>query len=115
MNFACSGCGLCCRNVGEVIEIAKSYEGDDPSINEIKKFPYEAKEDGSCEMLGEDGKCKVYETRPDICSVETMYSKHHAKETSKKRYFLKNAEICNSMIKENGLDSKYLIDTKQYK
>jgi Fe-S-cluster containining protein len=111
MSFACTGCGLCCKNVKGVLDASENYEGNDPIFAEAKAFPYKAREDGSCEMLV-DGKCLVYENRPDICNVETMWNKHYSKDISKEEYFAHNYTICNGMIKENGLSDKFLIDIK---
>jgi len=104
MVFDCTGCGSCCRRVGKFIGKLKELG-----------FPYEVKEDGSCEMLGADNKCKVYDSRPDVCSVEKMYETVHSKTgATKKEIFKKEAEICNSFIKEEKLDDKFLIDINQY-
>ena len=58
MKFECEKCGRCCKNLKGFIE---AYQID---------FPYKPKEDGSCEMLGEDNLCKVYENRPITCNLE---------------------------------------------
>ncbi len=105
IKFPCSGCGMCCRKIGSL-----SME------DKIKlEFPYEAKEDGSCEKLDENGKCSIYESRPSICSVERTYEKFHKNNgRTKKEVFLSESIICNSMIKQAKLDEKYLIDLTYY-
>ena len=35
-------------------------------------FPFATREDGACEQLGEDGRCRVYATRPLVCRVDMM-------------------------------------------
>lgn len=104
LKFQCSGCGSCCRRVGSAIENMKDLG-----------FPYEAKEDGSCEMLDENNQCKVYENRPDVCSVEKMYKILH-EPLGKKReeIFRMESEICHKFIEEDGLDEKYKIDLTHY-
>ena len=67
-------------------------------------------EDGSCEKLTEDGLCSVYEDRPIMCNVRLM-SKFY--EGSTEEYYDITAKICNIMIEEAGLDSKYLIKELQ--
>ena len=102
--FDCTGCGACCRRVGDALEQLNEYD-----------FPYKTKEDGSCEMLDENNKCKVYNNRPEVCSVEAMFKKLHSDTLkTRKEIFLQEAEICNSFIEEDGLDEKYYIDLKQY-
>ncbi len=105
MNFQCTQCSSCCRRVG-----------DNLLSHQKNGFPYGVKEDGrTCEKLTDDGKCSVYENRPEMCSVEKMYEKVHSKSgKTKKEVFLMEATICNSFIKEDGLDEKFLIDLTQY-
>ncbi len=105
LKFDCTGCGSCCRRVG-----------DNLAAHQKAGFPYGVKEDGrTCEKLEEDNKCTVYENRPEMCSVEAMYYKVHSKSgKTKKSVFLMEATICNSFIKEDGLDEKFLIDLTQY-
>ncbi len=93
INFICSQCGACCRRAAT-----------------IKDFPEETKEDGSCIHL-EDNKCKIYDTRPDICRVEKQAKT--SKLTQKKFYQLNNS-LCNTMIIMDGLEDKYLTDIKEY-
>ncbi len=104
LKFNCSGCGSCCRRVGGAIEIMKNLG-----------FPYEAKEDGSCTMLSEDGKCKVYDNRPEACNIEAMYKRFH-EPLGKKRsdIFRMEAEICNTFMKADGVDEKFRLDPTQY-
>ena len=77
-------------------------------------FPYDAKEDGSCVMLDENNKCKVYDKRPDACNVDKMYDRFHSNVKTKKEIYLLEATICNSFVEQDGIDNKYLIDLKQY-
>lgn len=106
MNYGCSSCGECCKRIGANIEKLRALG-----------FPYGVQNDGrSCEMLTDDGKCKVYRNRPDICNVDKQYYLNPAnKGKTKKEVFLNEAKICNSWIREANLDKKYLIDESQYK
>lgn len=67
--FECIACGLCCANVGSLLD----HEGSlGPKWDKlIFSFPYGAEEDGSCTMLLDSGKCACYQDRPDICNVAT--------------------------------------------
>jgi Fe-S-cluster containining protein len=52
MSFPCDQCGLCCKAAS--------------------KIGLPTKEDGSCIYL-EDNKCSIYNTRPDICNIDTLF------------------------------------------
>ncbi len=105
MTFGCTSCSACCRRVGDHLATLRHMG-----------FPYEVKADGkTCEKLNDQGLCDVYENRPDVCSVEKMYELVHSKSgKTKKAVFLLEASFCNQFIKEDGLDEKYLVNTKQY-
>lgn len=103
MNFNCSGCGACCRRIGLIHRELK-----------LLNFPYNVNEKGWCEMLGEDNKCKVYNNRPEICSVEKTFHKFLEKTMTQKEAYLKQTQSCNKFIKEDKLDEKYLLDEKIY-
>ena len=108
MKFKCTGCGLCCKSVEKALEAAKTGDKNDPIVQELLSFPYSTV-DGVCEMLNENGECKVYDSRPDICDVNKTFKKHHKGTKSKKEYFRQNNIICNQMIKENNLSDEFLI------
>jgi len=105
LKFDCTGCGSCCRRVGEY-------------LGELQKrgFPYKAKEDGrTCEMLGDDNKCAVYKNRPDVCNIESMFYKVHSRSgKSKKAVFLEEATLCNKFMDEDGVDKSLRVNLKQY-
>jgi Fe-S-cluster containining protein len=105
IKFQCSGCGECCKRIGN---LSKEYK-------KRLDFPYDHKTDGSCEKLGEDNKCMVYDSRPSICSVEKTFDKYH-KPKGRKRVdvYMEENKLCNQMIKQSRLDEKYLIDLQEY-
>jgi len=110
--FACTACSLCCRLVGDVLRRKDEYK--EPTKTLLEGFPYKATADGSCEMLDEEGRCKVYDNRPLLCNIELTWEVFHKKEVSRKHYFFKAAMSCNVMIKDSGTDEKYLVNAKQY-
>lgn len=57
MSFHCDKCGLCCRMLANVPQLAAYDRGD-----------------GVCRFLGQDNLCTIYDKRPDICNVAKMYS-----------------------------------------
>lgn len=74
--------------------------------NEDLKFPHHIYENGECEMLDDNNKCKVYENRPLVCNIDKM-ADYLGK--SKEDFYKLNVKACNKMIKEEGLDDEYLI------
>ena len=89
----CTGCGACCRMVSKVEGFPEEYVG----------------EGGVCKNLDTDtNKCKIYETRPDICNVDKMYYLHtrnkKAKTMSKEKYFQMQKEACGLLQKHFGIE-----------
>lgn len=104
MEFNCSSCGACCKRIGALKDKFKELN-----------FPYDVNEKGWCTMLDENNKCKVYNNRPDICSMEKMfYSVFQKSGMTKKQTYLENTKMCNQYIKEDKLDDKYLLNEKIY-
>lgn len=101
MDFGCTGCGACCKRIGTVIKEAQAVG-----------FPYGVNEKGWCEKLGENGLCTVYENRPDMCKIEKAFEQQIGK--TKKEVYLENAKACNTYIREDKLDEKFLVNEKQY-
>jgi len=96
IDFQCSKCGACCKRAGEL--------GIMPQ-----------REDGACINLDVDNSCKIYETRPEFCRVNKMAEKNKVmlNMTTQEYYKFSNA-ICNSWIKEDGLNDSYLINIGNY-
>ncbi len=102
-------------NVSSVLNRAKEGKIDDPDLKKaIDAFPYKAMENGSCEMLDDNGKCKVYDNRPELCNTDVMFEKVWSKKMSKSDYFKESARACNNMIKYSELPKEFLIDEKQF-
>ena len=55
MNFQCDKCGICCKLLKGIPQLAAFDRGN-----------------GVCIHL-KDNLCSIYESRPDICNVEKMY------------------------------------------
>ena len=98
MSFPCTGCGACCRHVDRANYLINA----NPELN----FPYTWDQTGKCEMLGDDNKCKVYETRPLICNVD-KFIKFYA--ISEKKFYKLNIKSCHSLMKEEGIYKEYRI------
>lgn len=78
--FVCTKCGLCCRNIGEIPELADFHTGD-----------------GVCIHLSDDNLCDIYSTRPDICNVDKMYELYYNKIMSKAEYEKINLDGCKAL------------------
>lgn len=105
-DFPCTQCGLCCRHIGVTLEYGGFFQNQTVR-NAILEFPYKADNNGVCEMLV-DNKCSVYNNRPILCDVELMAS---LLGVAKDEWYRSNAQACNFMIKQAGLDESYLIKT----
>lgn len=55
MDFQCDKCGICCKLLKGIPQLAAFDRGD-----------------GVCIHL-KDNLCSIYDSRPDICNVEKMY------------------------------------------
>ena len=55
MDFKCDKCGICCKMLTGIPQLAAFDRGD-----------------GVCIHL-KNNLCSIYESRPDICNVEKMY------------------------------------------
>lgn len=76
-HFFCDQCGLCCQN----LHLSDQYADLDSG-------------DGTCIHFDRQSKlCKIYETRPEKCQVEHMYSLFFSYMTREKYYQL-NYEAC---------------------
>jgi Fe-S-cluster containining protein len=104
MGFPCVNCGLCCKNVGAVIN-AKHLAKNPLVKKALDEFPYNTDESGACEMLTASG-CSVYETRPDICNIDTMA---RLQGIPLNEYYLASAQSCNIMMAMDGLDESSFI------
>ena len=82
MKFTCDRCGLCCRMLAYVPQLAAFDRGD-----------------GACRHLTNDNLCEIYDSRPDICNVEKMYPAF-ASEMSKDEYYQRMTESCIHLKKQ---------------
>ena len=87
--FPCAGpkCAACCRRV----------EG-------LKGLPVKP---GTTECLHlENGKCSIYETRPDVCRVDVMLDMV----ADRKLWYDRTVKLCNEFQEEDGIDEKYRLE-----
>ena len=103
-SFPCTGCGGCCRLIGNILKQDLS-EAHPVFKYAIETFPFAADENGACEKL-EGNKCSVYLDRPLLCNVDLLGSLIHP---NKEEWYAKNAEACNTIIDSFGLEPSYKI------
>ncbi len=106
--FPCTKCGLCCKHIGETLaNIDKLH----PKLQDLLiNFPYEAKPDGSCSMLTDEGLCSVYDHKPIVCSIKytAILLGHDITD-----YYRISAEYCNHLITQAGLSDDYLVKLEE--
>ena len=102
--FPCTSCGQCCRVVGRLLD----QTFDNPIYNDlVRRFPYGTDLNGSCEMLTDDGLCSVYDHRPLLCNLKLAALLMGFVDDS---WIKLQADDCNQLIDEAGLDVEYRID-----
>ena len=92
--FPCTQCGICCKH----IELCDGMT--------FSTFPYKHV-NGRCEKLGKDNKCKIYDSRPDICNIEKQTEGMN--QAKKKNYFELNKYACNQLQSRFNINLKYRI------
>jgi hypothetical protein len=103
MEYPCTQCGQCCKQVWKVLESPDVH----PAFKElIEQFPYKTKPDGSCEMLTEDNLCSVYDNRPSMCNVKAGAK---VLGISEAEWFRVNRDTCNNFIQDAGLDPSFFV------
>lgn len=81
--FNCDCCGLCCRNIGGIPQLRQYDLGD-----------------GVCCHLTDANLCDIYESRPEVCNVERMYSRF-ADDMTRAEYFSMMEKAC-AILKFNS-------------
>jgi Fe-S-cluster containining protein len=103
MDYPCTGCSQCCRRIQAVLEMSH----DHPVIQElVHRFPYQSRQDGSCEMLTTEGRCSVYDSRPLLCNIQLGAK---LLKMDEQEWYRLNQLGCNEMIREAGLDESFLV------
>lgn len=77
--FPCTKCGACCKLIPN-------------HVLEFYKLP--KAETGGCGHLKDDNSCSIYDTRPDICSVQKTWKKVHSKKLSWDEYISYSVKAC---------------------
>lgn len=92
MNFPCTCCGECCRNIDHIELLDNFNQGD-----------------SSCKHLLENNLCGIYNHRPLICRIDEGYNKIFSKYMCKDEFIRKNVGACNVMQERAGIDITYRV------
>ncbi len=92
MNFPCTCCGECCKNIGHIASLKKFDCGN-----------------GVCKNLSNTNLCKIYNQRPLICKIDELYNKFFSKHINKQTFYQKNMDACNVLQKNSYIDIKYRV------
>lgn len=88
MKFNCDGCGACCRIIPNDV---------------LTVFNLPISKTGGCGNLV-DNKCIIYESRPDICNVRTMWEKFYQSKLTWEEYCNISLEMCD-LLKKIDIDN----------
>lgn len=77
--FPCSQCGECCRHIDLIPLLAPFDRGD-----------------GVCVHLRGD-LCAIYEDRPEICCVDTMYERYFSEAYTREGFYRLNLRVCQAL------------------
>lgn len=81
MSFFCDKCGLCCRHIDKVPQLAHFDLGN-----------------GVCKYL-RDNLCSIYDDRPEICRVDYMYEKFFKNYMTLEDFYKLNEQGCEELKK----------------
>lgn len=97
LDFKCNGCGACCKFVGHVVRQVQKHKAKGVELpfpySMFESFPYPFLENGTCTMLDENNRCKVYAERPEVCNVQFMYDVYY-NFMGKEEYLKVSADAC---------------------
>lgn len=79
--FPCTQCGKCCKN-----------------IKLSKETAYLDRGDGICKYFNtKNSLCSIYESRPEICRINSQYKKHYKKIYSWSDFVEINIQVCKAL------------------
>lgn len=92
-SFPCTQCGICCKNISHIRALKELDLGN-----------------GICKYLDLDSNmCKIYENRPEICNIGTMYKQYFYKTYTYSEFVRLNIKACNDMQEVFKVDKKFRI------
>ena len=91
--FNCDRCGLCCRSIGGIPQLKQYDRGD-----------------GVCSHLTDANLCDMYDSRPEVCNVERMYSRF-ASEMTWDEYISLMEASCECLKRNFQRDERFQLDS----
>ena len=91
--FPCTKCGVCCQSISNIPELKNNDLGN-----------------GVCRYFDNlTNECTIYDTRPTVCRIDTMYEVKYNKYFTKQAFYLMNAEACNLLQMQFAINIKYKV------
>lgn len=90
----CDSCGLCCRLIMGIPELVFFDRGD-----------------GVCRHLTDANLCEIYDSRPEVCSIDKMYARF-AEDMTPEEYYDLMARSCQ-YLKEHFSELKARQEERQ--
>ncbi|STQ86045.1 YkgJ family cysteine cluster protein [Helicobacter muridarum] len=88
MDFPCTKCGACCKNISGIKELESYNLGN-----------------GICKYLDmQNNLCKIYANRPIICRINAMYERDYKQLHSKEEFYALNIESCKALQEKEDID-----------
>lgn len=88
MDFPCTKCGACCKNISDIKELESFDIGN-----------------GVCRHLDtQNNACKIYAVRPTICRINAMYEQEYRRLYSKEEFYALNIESCKILQEKEGVE-----------
>ncbi|CAA6819796.1 MAG: Unknown protein [uncultured Thiotrichaceae bacterium] len=92
MSYACTQCGLCCRNISNIEQLKDFNRGD-----------------GTCTYYRPHIGCTIYEKRPLACQIDAGYQVFASASMSLADYYKKNAMVCNELQETANMPIKFRV------
>lgn len=89
MSFKCDQCGICCRNIGGIEELADYHSGD-----------------GICKYLLPNNLCSIYNERPIWCNVDLYYECFLRDKMTRAEWYALNEKACSGLKGSHGEPTK---------
>ena len=89
--FPCTRCGLCCKHISGIEALREFDQGD-----------------GVCKFYADSVGCQIYQDRPPVCRIDESHAAFFPA-WPKHEFYQKNAEVCNQLQEQAGLDSSYRV------
>lgn len=77
--FPCQKCGICCKHIDDIPPLKEFDTGN-----------------GTCKFLN-GNICSIYNDRPDICNINTIYRKYFSNTYTQEEFYQLNLQGCKEL------------------